>query len=116
MKVPHIIGADLSRGTIDFASSNHQSHIRVSNTTAGFTEFLVWLKQQNIAVAQTLVVMEHTGLYSYQLEQFLWKKKIRFTKVAALQIKRSMGMVRGKCDKTDAARIALYGSEKIVGA
>ena len=37
---------------------------------------------------------------------------IAFCKVNALAIKRSMGLVRGKTDKLDAARIAAYGYEK----
>jgi len=35
-----------------------------------------------------------------------------FCKVNALSIKRSVGLVRGKTDKIDAARIAAYGYEK----
>jgi len=56
--------------------------------------------------------MEHTGLYSYSFEQFLQKQSIGFTKVPALAITRSLGLIRGKTDKIDAARIALYGFEK----
>jgi transposase len=59
-----------------------------------------------------MVVMEHTGLYSCCLEEFLHSHQIAFTKVSALAIKRSLGLVRGKSDKIDAARIAAYGYEK----
>jgi transposase len=55
------------------------------------------------------VVMEHTGYYSYQFELFLHQQKIRYTKVAALEIKRSVGLVRGKSDKVDALLISRYG-------
>jgi transposase len=111
MKLLHIIGADLSKKTIDFAC--HQGpHLKVANQRCGFVQLLGWLKTQKINVSQSMIVMEHTGLYSYQLEQFLLRKKLRFTKVSALAIKRSMGLVRGKNDKVDAIRIARFGFEK----
>jgi len=111
MKVLHIIGADLSKKTIDFATSGG-IHIKVSNDSAGYQEFTRWLKKQKIDILTTMIVMEHTGLYSYRLEQFLHKHHISFTKVPAYAIKHSMGMVRGKNDKVDAVRIARYGFEK----
>ena len=59
-----------------------------------------------------MIVMEHTGLYSYHFEKYLRAHQIRFSKVAALAIKRSLGLIRGKNDKIDAERIARYGFEK----
>jgi transposase len=40
---------------------------------------------------------------------FLHQHQIRYTKVAALEIKRSVGLVRGKSDKIDALAISRYG-------
>lgn len=111
MKVLHIIGADLSKKTIDFATPE-AAHIKVSNDSPGYQQFMGWLKKQKINSQQLLIVMEHTGLYSYRLEQFLHKHHLSFTKVPAYAIKHSMGMVRGKNDKVDAIRIARYGFEK----
>jgi transposase len=112
MKVPHIIGADLSKKTVDFASHQLGQHLKTENNKLGFSKLSEWIRQQNIDVANVMIVMEHTGLYSYQLEQFLGHNHIAFTKVSALAIKRSMGLVRGKSDKQDAFRIAQYGVEK----
>ena len=111
MKVLHIIGADISKESIDFATINSH-HVHLQNDRAGFRQLLRWLKINKINVSQSMIVMEHTGLYSYQFEQFLEHKKLQFTKVSGLAIKRSMGMVRGKNDKIDAIRIARYGAEK----
>jgi transposase len=111
MKVLHIIGADLSKKTIDFATPQAE-HIKVSNDRPGYQQFSKWLKRQQISIQKIMIVMEHTGLYSYRLEHFLHEHQIRFTKVSALAIKRSMGLVRGKNDKIDAIRIARYGYEK----
>lgn len=64
-----------------------------------------------IDVSETMIVMEHTGLYGYLFEQFLHSLKISFCKISAREILRSSGLVRGKTDKVDAARIALYGKQ-----
>jgi len=111
MKVLHIIGGDLSKKTIDFANPQGD-HIKVSNDPPGYHQLMGWIRKQNINIPETMIVMEHTGLYSYRLEQFLRAKKISFTKVPAYVIKHSMGLVRGKNDKVDAIRIARYGAEK----
>jgi len=112
MKLQHIIGADLSKGSIDLFSHSFQAHLKIANTASGFRQMLKWLKDQKINSSQAMIVMEHTGLYSYHMEIFLHEHKISFTKVSALAIKRSLGLVRGKNDKIDAQRIARYGSEK----
>ena len=111
MKVLHIIGADLSKKSIDFANPKGD-HIKVSNDPAGYYQLMGWIKRQNINISETMMVMEHTGLYSYRFEQFLYAKKISFIKVPAYVIKHSIGLVRGKNDKVDAIRIARYGFEK----
>ena len=111
MKLPHILGADLSKKSVDFATPQG-THLKVDNNPSGFNELLKWLKKQNIDYSQMMIVMEHTGLYSYRLTEFLHKHQILFAKVSALAIKRSLGLVRGKNDKVDARRIARYGLEK----
>ncbi len=112
MKVPYIIGADLSKKSIDVASHLSGKHLKVSNDPQGFKDLVRWLKQQTNDTSNVMIVMEHTGLYSYRLEQYLHEEQICFSKVSGLAIKRSMGLVRGKTDKLDAFRIARYGVEK----
>ncbi|HEY0354845.1 MAG TPA: IS110 family transposase [Flavisolibacter sp.] len=107
-----IIGTDLSKDTIDLVCFPGNNHLKAGNMTSGFRGFLKWIRQQKIDVSQMMLVMEHTGLYSYHFENFLHKKGISFTKIPALAIKRSLGLVRGKNDKVDAQRIARYGYEK----
>lgn len=105
----HIIGADLSKRTIDLF---FQSHLNIENSKAGFSRMLSWFKEQSIDSSQVLIVMEHTGLYSFCFENFLQDHQIAFSKVSALAVKRSIGLVRGKSDKIDARRLADYGFEK----
>src|SRR5438309_5770552 len=98
MQVQEIIGADLSKKTIDLACYSTGKHIEVENSRSGFKQLLKWLKDQNINTTEAKIVMEHTGLYSYCFEEFLHQRSIAFVKVNALEIKRSIGLVRGKSD------------------
>lgn len=111
MKVLNIIGADLSKNTVDFATVQRQ-HVKLTNDAAGFAQLIEWLAGQGLPASEVMIVMEHTGHYSYRLEQFLQGKGILFSKVSSLAIKRSLGLVRGKNDRIDAMRIARYGHEK----
>ena len=112
MKFQHIIGVDLSKASIDLFCHQLNSYLKIENAASGFCRLLKWLKEQKISYGQVMIVMEHTGLYSYHLEAFLHKHRIAFAKVPALAIKKSLGLVRGKSDKIDAKRIARYGFEK----
>jgi transposase len=111
-KVQHIIGADLSKRTIDLFCHFFNDYIRIDNNLSGFKELLKWIHQHQINSSELMIVMEHTGLYSFRFENFLHEHQLAFTKANALAIKRSIGLVRGKSDKIDARRIAEYGYEK----
>ncbi len=112
MKIQHIIGADLSKKSIDLVCHLLNNHFQISNSIDGFKDLIKWMRQQKLNPSKTMIVMEHTGLYGCCFEKFLHQHQIVFCKVNALAIKRSMGLVRGKTDKVDAARIAAYGYEK----
>src|SRR5579875_621755 len=101
---PLIIGADLSKATIDLFSHQLHSHTSIKNHPEGFKQMIQWMRQQNINTCEAAVIMEHTGLYSFCFEGFLHQSGIAFCKVPALQIKNSQGIARGKSEK-----IAEYG-------
>ena len=111
-KVQHVIGADLSKRTIDLFFHLFNDYIRIDNSPSGFKELLKWIYEHQINSSELMIVMEHTGLYSFCFENFLRQHQISFTKINALAIKRSIGLARGKSDKIDARRIAEYGYEK----
>ena len=111
MKV-HIIGADISKQWIDLVIHGLGVHLKIANNLSGFQKSVKWITQQNMDCSEIFIVMEHTGMYTFRFEQFLHHQNILFTKVSALAIKRSLGLVRGKNDKIDAGRIAQYGFEK----
>lgn len=110
--VVHFLGADLSKKSIDLVYHQIKSHLKIENEITGFKQMLKWIKQLKIDPSRMMLVMEHTGLYSFCFEEFLHQQGIVFCKVNSLEIKRSMGLIRGKSDKIDAARIAAYGYTK----
>lgn len=103
-----LIGTDVSKLTLDHGIHTAMAHQKTANNANGYTSWLKWALQFGLK-KQLWVVMEHTGYYSYQFELFLHQHQIRYTKVAALEIKRSVGLVRGKSDKVDALLISRYG-------
>ena len=112
MKLLYIIGADISKKSIDLFCYGLNSHLKIANDVRGFKKLLLWLVQLELCSKNLVIVMEHTGYYSYHFENFMHQNQIRFSKVSALAIKKSMGLVRGKNDKIDAQRIARFGYEK----
>lgn len=112
MKVLQIVGADLSKDSIDLFHHDSRNHVKIKNSASGFKELVYWLSNLKLDNTCIFLVMEHTGFYSFQLEKFLHQHHIQFAKVSALAIKRSLGLIRGKNDKIDAERIARFGVEK----
>lgn len=106
------IGVDVSKLWLDVAVYGTKSHIRIANSSEGFKQLLSWLKSFGIAIEDCWFVFEYTGGYEYRLVQFCQSKQITFTRVPGLEIKKSLGMQRGKNDKIDSIRIAEYGYEK----
>jgi transposase len=104
-----IVGIDVSKKTLDIFCKPQETFLQIPNTVAGFKAWLAKLRELNIDHQSLMVVMEHTGRYSHRFEVFLQKHSIGYCKVAALQIKRSLGVTRGKSDQIDARRIAEYG-------
>jgi transposase len=69
-----------------------------------------WIKDSTtFSITETLFVFEHTGMYSHLLSVFLTKENLSYFIASGLEIKRSVGIARGKDDQIDARRIAQYG-------
>jgi transposase len=104
MKQKQIVAIDVSKRSLDICLRPSGKTFKISNDLAGFKELIAEMDPD----LEPLVVMEHTGQYSFKLEQFLQRQKVAYCKVPALEIKRSAGMIRGKADKIDSVRIAEY--------
>jgi len=115
MKDVLFIGIDISKATLDVsilsvADINVIPYHQFPNNAKGFAQLLRWIIKQSQSVMQEhwRVCMENTGIYSLALNCFLHENGIWQCLENALQIKRSMGVVRGKNNKADSKTIALY--------
>jgi transposase len=112
MDYKHFIGIDVSKKWLDFAvvvEGNVLFHLQVNNSKDGISEFMSQLfKQPNYQENTSLFCMEHTGIYNNHLVSFLTKMKTSVCIESGRQIKQSQGIQRGKNDRVDAQRIALY--------
>lgn len=110
MKIKDTVGIDISKKKFDAHIHSNKMFETFDNSKEGFKQLIKWyIKNSPNSLINTLFVFEHTGLYSNQLSVYLSEKNIQFVLVPGLEIKRSLGIARGKHDKVDAARIALYG-------
>ena len=113
MKKNQIIGIDVSKEKLDIFIQSTHMHFTVSNDTKGFTVLLETIFRSTKCKQQELIFcFENTGKYSKMLSVFLDSQKISFLMAPALEIKKSLGITRGKNDKVDAQRIARYAYEK----
>lgn len=55
-----------------------------------------------------LICLEHTGHYGYLLSYELAQRNLKYALINPLEIKKSIGITRGKNDAIDAYRIAYY--------
>jgi transposase len=109
MKILETIGIDISKSWIDARVHVARIEQRFDNTQAGYRSLINWIeKHLSIPRESILFAFEHTGLYSLGLSCFLNSLDYHFILIPALELHRSMGIVRGKDDRIDAAKIALY--------
>lgn len=109
----HFIGIDISKKTFDAAilsQGTTSSHV-FENTTKGIRAFYRLLRNRKIHLDQTLICMEHTGVYGKLLIAKLTEKHVHLCVEMGYQIQRSLGLQRGKSDRVDAVRIANYAAK-----
>lgn len=102
-----IIGIDVSSATLDICVSNakgQQSFI-INNDVKAIGKFFTDYKESLI------IGMENTGRYNWALYEVLKESDHRIFVISPLHLKKSMGLVRGKNDKIDAVRIAVFMSK-----
>ncbi|UII78593.1 IS110 family transposase [Flagellimonas sp. CMM7] len=107
------IGIDLSKRFFDVAiiDNDRTTSYVFENTRKGANAFIRLLKNQKIPLSNTLICMEHTGVYGKILITKLVEKQASFCVEMPIQITKSIGVVRGKSDRVDAKRIAIYASK-----
>jgi transposase len=108
----YYIGVDVSKNKLDFAlvgEGRLMAHDVIGNAENAIGKLLkLWQRQYGFNLSDTWVCLEHTGVYSYRLLDFLEKNKCMACLESACKIRCSNGPQRGKNDKVDAGRIAMY--------
>jgi transposase len=109
MKIKETIGIDISKLTFDVVVHTSKAYQSFKNSKKGISEMISWVFKNTTHQKENVIfVFEHTGLYSHQMAVVLTEKALAFCMVPGLEIKRSLGMARGKNDKKDASKIAQY--------
>jgi transposase len=109
----YVVGTDIAKESLDVClirvADKQLCYQKFTNTMQGFQKMKQWLKRYGCQLeADTLFCMEHTGLYTRRLVHYLLSRQVALWLETPLQIKRSIGLVRGKDDKIDSERIARY--------
>lgn len=108
-----IIGIDVSKETLDVFIHGYKYYFQVENNPKGFVFLLETIfKITDCKQEDLFFCFENTGKYSRMLSVFFQTQSIIFLMESALKIKKSLGLTRGKNDKIDSRRIALYAYEK----
>lgn len=112
MNYKHFIGIDVSKEWLDFAVVEQNKivfNLQTDNSLAGIQAFIKKVKKErDLEIEFSVFCMEHTGIYNNHSLEYLHKKKASIWLESGYQIKQSLGLQRGKNDKVDAQRIALY--------
>ncbi|MFK7061510.1 transposase, partial [Flavobacterium oreochromis] len=112
-KFSNFLGIDVSKEYFDAVvilngDKNNSIHNQFTNDSKGLKELIAWLKSNQSNAKNTLVCLEHTGLYGKIIIPHLLDKEFSVWVEMSLKIIRSLGVQRGKNDKIDAGRIAYY--------
>jgi transposase len=108
----YFIGVDVSKETLDFCVLKNEMKVietKVVNQKKAIDAYLKKLiTEKEIDFGTSVFCMEHTGLYNNHLLKVLVDNNFNIWLENPIHLKRSMGLVRGKNDKVDAGRIALF--------
>ncbi|HTQ65463.1 MAG TPA: IS110 family transposase [Puia sp.] len=107
-----LVGIDVSKNYLDsyVIAAGKERHEKFENTKSGIRSLINHAASslQSSDTSKILFCLEHTGVYAMPLCSCLSEQKLDYALVPAIEIKRSLGLQRGKNDKADAKAIARY--------
>lgn len=105
------VGVDISKLTLDVCllHENKMQHFQIANDRRAIESFFNKLKIDPVA---TCIAMENTGRYNVKLLSVIATLNFVVYVIAPIHIAKSLGLVRGKNDKIDAARIARFAQKE----
>ena len=111
MEFTSFVGIDISKLSLDACLLDIHGKVisnqEFPNSNLGFKRLTKWVSGFT-SLNSSLFCMEHTGLYSLPLCVYFEEVSVKYTLQSGLQLKRSMGIQRGKNDKADARLIGRY--------
>ena len=104
-----IVGIDVSKLTLDICVRNgsEAESCVIKNNKGSVKTFIRKLKKEHDQ-ARILIGIENTGLYNWNFYSAVEDEEVQVFVINALHLKKSLGLVRGKNDQVDAARIASF--------
>ena len=108
MKKKDYVGIDISKEKVDIRLFDSKMDGKFDNKPSGFKKMRSLIEKQVDKDTELLFCFEHTGLYAVPLQVYLEKENVAYHMVSGLQVKRSLGIQRGKNDRVDARRLAEY--------
>jgi transposase len=112
MQIKHFVGIDVSRDTLDLnvvVDGSSQKHHCIPNRTIDIGSTLnKIMKSFGATFDDTIFCMEHTGIYNLPLINWLQSHDGKIWMESGVHIRKTLGLVRGKNDKVDSMRIAMY--------
>lgn len=112
MQIKHFIGIDVSKDTLDLSvvvdGKNLQHYCIKNNVREIKSTVNKIMKACGATVDDTIFCMEHTGMYNLPLVKWLQSHQGRMWLESGVHIRKTLGIIRGKNDKVDSARIAMY--------
>lgn len=103
-----IVGIDISAKTLDIClkSNNQKTYFKIENSKKAIHAFF---KKHHEKI--TIVAMENTGRFNWALYQVLPDFELKVFVINPLHLSKSQGLIRGKDDKIDAYRIAVFAQK-----
>lgn len=108
MNKKEFLGIDVSKAKLDLCIYSSKEHAIFENSRSGLKKMEVWLESQSVDLRQSVICFEHTGRYDIRLQVYCEEAGYYYVKESGLQVKRSLGIKRGKNDRVDAFRLSEY--------
>jgi transposase len=112
MKYSWFAGVDVSKLSLDitiYHESEKLLYVQIENNPKGIKAFLARLaRNEGIDLKKCLFCMEHTGIYNANMLAVMKERDLPVCVESSVHIKQSGGLQRGKNDKIDSNRIALF--------
>jgi transposase len=110
-----IIGIDVSKSKLDvciLTDGQNKKQFIIENNPKGYREIVKAIGLFSLDKQDCFFCLEHTGVYAMPICYWFEQNEMNYCLVPALEIKRSIGIKRGKSDKADALAIARFAYYK----